>query len=392
MKQPAGRRILLVCPDYRPNVGGEAELAFGVARGLERNGNAVTVLAPAGLPPAPEDAELSGSVMRQPNLQRFHPLSTVRGWFVWPASMIDLVFAVRRAAAAAAADFSLLTTYMTCPTLAVRLSGLPYAFFLHGEEVSLSEWRGGLAHRLFLEACRSARRIFFNSEYSRSLLLEHLPELATTSEAVGCGVRTNVGWTVKDRDRARRTLGWGEGPVLLTIANLYRKKGIQTVIRALRGLRSRYPSIRYVVVGNGPCDESLLRLAGAEGVAETVDFRCRVEHETKERLFAASDVYVMASQPGEFGEEKGFGISFLEANMHGLPVVGTWCGGIPEAVEHDTTGLLRETALEDFTVVAPGGRVEPPGAWDRSPPTPPPRCPTGRSSHGEARPSWSRSS
>jgi phosphatidylinositol alpha-1,6-mannosyltransferase len=37
---------------------------------------------------------------------------------------------------------------------------------------------------------------------------------------------------------------------------------------------------------------------------------------------------------------EGFGIVFLEAGAVGLPVVGTWTGGIPEAVEHGRTGLL----------------------------------------------------
>jgi glycosyltransferase involved in cell wall biosynthesis len=48
----------------------------------------------------------------------------------------------------------------------------------------------------------------------------------------------------------------------------------------------------------------------------------------------------MVSYPGLEGEEEGFGITFLEANLHGLPVIGSRCGGIVESVEHFGNGIL----------------------------------------------------
>lgn len=78
----------------------------------------------------------------------------------------------------------------------------------------------------------------------------------------------------------------------------------------------------------------------------------RVDHETKEKLFAASDVYVMVSEPGEVGEEEGFGITFLEANWYGLPVVGSRCGGIPESVEDGINGLLVQPPSPDAVAAA----------------------------------------
>ena len=37
---------------------------------------------------------------------------------------------------------------------------------------------------------------------------------------------------------------------------------------------------------------------------------------------------------------EGFGIVFLEANACGTPVVGADTGGIPDAIDHEQTGLL----------------------------------------------------
>ena len=40
------------------------------------------------------------------------------------------------------------------------------------------------------------------------------------------------------------------------------------------------------------------------------------------------------------GDSEGFGITFLEANSCGCPVIGSNSGGIPDAVEHNINGLL----------------------------------------------------
>jgi phosphatidylinositol alpha-1,6-mannosyltransferase len=344
--------ILMICPDYKPNVGGEAELAFALARALRDRGNRITVLAPAHPGGAPEDAELPGAVARELDLGRFPPLSTVRGWLAWPGAMAGLLRTVRRRWRATASDVCLVTTYMTWPTLALRLLNLPYGLFLHGEDVSLNRRRGGWVWRLFASACLSARRIFFNSEFSRERLLAWLPEVAARTEAVGCGVRTDIRWTTDRRAEARRDLGWDDGPVLLTIANLYQKKGIQTVIRALPEIRRFHSTVRYVVVGEGPEAPTLRAIARKEDVTGHVVFRERLDSETKEKLYAASDVYVMISEPGEWGDEEGFGITFLEANWHGLPVVGSRCGGIPESVEDGISGLLVDPGAPDQVCAA----------------------------------------
>ena len=42
----------------------------------------------------------------------------------------------------------------------------------------------------------------------------------------------------------------------------------------------------------------------------------------------------------ETGDSEGFGITFLEANACGCPVIGSYEGGIPDAVENEVNGLL----------------------------------------------------
>jgi glycosyltransferase involved in cell wall biosynthesis len=56
-------------------------------------------------------------------------------------------------------------------------------------------------------------------------------------------------------------------------------------------------------------------------------------------IYAQADIFAMTSMPHKQSIE-GFGLVYLEAGAHGLPVVAHDIGGVPEAVTHGETGLL----------------------------------------------------
>jgi glycosyltransferase involved in cell wall biosynthesis len=58
-----------------------------------------------------------------------------------------------------------------------------------------------------------------------------------------------------------------------------------------------------------------------------------------ESIYARADVFALTSM--EYGDSvEGFGLVYLEAAGHGLPIVGHAIGGVSEAVVPDVTGLL----------------------------------------------------
>jgi glycosyltransferase involved in cell wall biosynthesis len=59
-----------------------------------------------------------------------------------------------------------------------------------------------------------------------------------------------------------------------------------------------------------------------------------VDETTKHRLLGACSLFALPSQVDTFG------IVFLEAWLHGKPVIGANAGGIPDLVQHEKTGLL----------------------------------------------------
>ncbi|MBB5628032.1 glycosyltransferase [Sphaerisporangium krabiense] len=128
------------------------------------------------------------------------------------------------------------------------------------------------------------------------------------------------------------------GPRLLSIGRLVPRKGVQTIIEALRLI----PDAELIVAGGPPAAEldgdpevaRLRRAAGEAGVAGRVRFTGQVSHEKVPALMRSCDVAVCVPwyEP--------FGMVALEAMACGLPVVASDVGGHRETVADGRTGTL----------------------------------------------------
>ena len=86
------------------------------------------------------------------------------------------------------------------------------------------------------------------------------------------------------------------------------------------------------MVGEGPLRNSLR--AAASAITDHVQFTGRVGEQALHALYAASDVFL---HPTRF---EGSSLVTLEAMAHGLPVIATRAGGIPDKVKDGVNGLL----------------------------------------------------
>ena len=130
-------------------------------------------------------------------------------------------------------------------------------------------------------------------------------------------------------------------PVLLTVARLVPRKGIDTVLQALPPLLDRSPDLQYWIVGNGPEHASLSQQAQELRLKHAVRFMHEVTETELPEIYRRATIFVMPARADYCaGSVEGFGIVYLEASASGLPVVAADSGGAAEAMVENETGLL----------------------------------------------------
>jgi phosphatidylinositol alpha-1,6-mannosyltransferase len=217
---------------------------------------------------------------------------------------------------------------------------IPAIMLAHGNEILQLRGKAWPKQHLSL---RNADAIVAISNFTKGLLLDRgLDERRI--EVLHLGADPDVFYPLPGREveRIRERYGLQGKRVLLTVGNLFLRKGQDMVIRALVEVKKKFPNIFYLLVGEGRDEASLRDLATSLGVAEHVKFMGVIEDwNCLRELYNICDAYIMTSRLQiKEGSVENFGIAFLEANSCGKPVIGGRSGGVPEAVLEGQTGLL----------------------------------------------------
>jgi len=124
-------------------------------------------------------------------------------------------------------------------------------------------------------------------------------------------------------------------PVIVTVARLHWMKGLNYAIEAMKILNEKKFNFEYWLIGDGREREALEYMVNEYGLNKKVKFLGALSREqVREKLFQA-DIFLLTSLIGG-----GLGMSILEAQATGLPVVATRVGGIPEGIRDGETGFL----------------------------------------------------
>jgi glycosyltransferase involved in cell wall biosynthesis len=256
------------------------------------------------------------------------------GW--WPARLRTAAFAstLFRAAAFERPDL-ILTTHVNFTPVARSLRRtfkIPYVAVAHGIEV----WEMPSAR--LRSALSGANCLLAVSEFTRQRMATVLAMDARRIGVLPDTFDPNAFLPAeKPRFLLKRFRLTHEQPVILTIGRLAgaeRYKGYDQLLHALPAIRSRFPTVRYILGGRGP-DRSRI-----EGLIRELDLGANVslagyvaDHELN-AFYNLCDVFSMPSK----GE--GFGIVFLEAMSCGKAVVAGNKDGSVDAVLGGRIGAL----------------------------------------------------
>jgi phosphatidylinositol alpha-1,6-mannosyltransferase len=226
--------------------------------------------------------------------------------------------------------------------LIAKLSGANLVIQVHGIEV----WpRLSWARRLALEA---ADCIVSVSRDTRARVLTQCDMPPETVLVIPNTVSEQ--FRPVDRPSAKSKFGLTAGPVLLSVGRLNtseRYKGQDLVIRALNDLIPDFPSILFLIAGDGDDRVRLEALVEDEKIGEHVHFLGQVKQEDLNDLYNAADLFALPST----GE--GFGIVFLEAMAAGTPAIGLNVAGASDALADGALGwCVREDQFAETLKLA----------------------------------------
>jgi phosphatidylinositol alpha-1,6-mannosyltransferase len=217
-------------------------------------------------------------------------------------------------------------------------AGLPYAVYVHGEDVTTAATSRELSW-MVRRVLGGARGVIANSDSTRRILLGDWGLPRERVHLLHPGVDTRR-FVPAPRDPVTRgQLGWGKRPVVLTVGRLQKRKGHDTLIRALPAVRRQVPDVLYAIAGDGEERVGLERLADECGVRQSVQFLGEVDDCRLICCYQQCDLLALPNR--RVGSDiEGFGMVLLEAQSCGRPVVAGDSGGTAETMRVGETGRV----------------------------------------------------
>ena len=126
---------------------------------------------------------------------------------------------------------------------------------------------------------------------------------------------------------------------ILFVGRLVTRKGVDDLLDAFSLVLREVPDAELEIVGDGPERQKSEELAVSLGIQNHVHFFGTLVGKELYQRYSQCTVFVMPSKTMR-GDVEGFGTVFLEAGLFAKPSVGTYSGGIPEAVIDGQTGVL----------------------------------------------------
>jgi glycosyltransferase involved in cell wall biosynthesis len=275
-------RLLIAANSFYPAVGGYERVAFAIAQQLASRGHQIKIVT---FTPGGEDADLPFEIHRAP------PIGTLFKLIHWCDIYVQNNV-----------SFKLLWPLL--------LRWRPLVCVHHGFYGSST-----------------------NTKLTWTQRLKQLATLLSTNISVSRAIadtlpgRSHVALNPYRDDIFYRIPGIQKDRDLFFVGRIVSDKGIDVLIDAVAKLRDRGLRPSLTVAGSGPEEPAIRRRVDELQLQDLVTFAGRVPDDRLNELLNAHKIMVVPTREGE-----GFGVVALEGIACGCVVVGSTCGGLPEAI------------------------------------------------------------
>ncbi len=208
-----------------------------------------------------------------------------------------------------------------------RLARVPVVFHVHSGlfdrfHAEAPAWQ----QRLIAATLRQATAVIALGSYWQRCLQQMSPQARV--------VVVPNGVAIPPRQATRAGLS-AERPLLLFLGRLLERKGVFDAIDAFASIAQRQPALRLMLCGDGdpaPVRAAIARLPA--NVAERIELPGWVDGADQPALFGQAVALLLPSRV------ENLPMCVLEAQAHGVPVIATPVGAVPDAVIDGVTGRL----------------------------------------------------
>lgn len=188
-------------------------------------------------------------------------------------------------------------------------------------------------------AYRGASRIICVSNYTKNKILNHidLDNLSVIPNGVNL---ENFGKYLKSVSSENK------GNVLMSLGAFKERKGFDVLIKALAIVIKDIPNMKCYIGGGADEGDSdyynkIVNLTKSLNIASNIVFFKNVSDEYRKDLYKKAKVFALTLVSEEYNFD-GFGVVYLEANAHGIPVVGVTGSGAEDAIKDGYSGFLAD--------------------------------------------------
>jgi glycosyltransferase involved in cell wall biosynthesis len=148
-------------------------------------------------------------------------------------------------------------------------------------------------------------------------------------------------------------------PTIVHFGRMRKYKSIDVVIKAFKYIRAELPDARLLIIGGGPEKDELVGLARSLGLGDSVRFTGVLKTEELVTILNQAHLFLNASP------KEGWGLTVVEANACGVPVIASDRPGLRDSVKDGETGFLVEYGDVRAFAARSMELLRDPQLWDR---------------------------
>jgi glycosyltransferase involved in cell wall biosynthesis len=139
---------------------------------------------------------------------------------------------------------------------------------------------------------------------------------------------------------------------LVTVGTVWPRKGHHNVCRSLPGIISRYPEVKYNIIGRLADLSKVKRFFEDEKLKDHIIVHGSVPNNEMQEILNSSQIFILLSESQSSGDFEGFGIAVIEANFFGLPAIGSKGSGLEDSINNGVSGILVDPKNSDEVINA----------------------------------------